>query len=192
MDGRNTVTMGTGTVRGFRKAITVLFGMALLAIPMSQTPASAAGDEDFKAFNMWFDVGDLSNTNECIPAWVTARYRDSSGSDTWTRLIRTTNNGCDTDQEHLQKFGDFQNTNSKVNLLAGPKPAQHLHWKDLTSLTLTVSTPNTPPGRQKNVKILKEGIWAQDTNNYWHELFNQQYEYTFADGYNDFEMFVEH
>ncbi|WP_329374312.1 hypothetical protein [Streptomyces sp. NBC_01483] len=55
-----------------------------------------------------------------------------------------------------------------------------------------MTTPNTPPGRQKNVKIIKEGIWGQDTNNNWHELFNEKYQYVFADGYNDFEMFVKH
>ncbi|MCX4454953.1 hypothetical protein OOK55_16865 [Streptomyces sp. NBC_01719] len=184
--------MGMGTVRRFRNSAAVLMGVALIAVPTNAAPASAAGEEDFKAFSLWFDVGDLSNTNECIPVWVTARYRDASGSDTWSRLVRTNNNGCDSNQEHLQKFGDFQNTHSSVNLLAGPKPAQHLLWKDLTSLTLTVTTPTTPPGRQKNVKIIKEGIWGQDTNNNWHELFNEKYQYVFADGYNDFEMFVKH
>ena len=55
-----------------------------------------------------------------------------------------------------------------------------------------MTTPNTPPGRQKNVKIIKESIAAQDTDNNWHDLFNEKYQYTFADGYNDFEMFVRH
>ncbi|MCO6005253.1 hypothetical protein NE236_09670 [Actinoallomurus purpureus] len=184
--------MDIRTTRGFRKAAAALLGVTLITVPINAAPASASGDEDFKAFSMSFDIGDLSNTNECIPAWVTARYRDASGSDTWTRLVRTNTNGCDSDPEHLQKFGDFQNTHSRVNLLGGPKPAQHLHWKDLTSLTLTVTTPNTPVGRQKNVKIIKENIWAQDTDNNWHELFNEQYEYIFSDGFNDFEMFVKH
>ncbi|SEM13326.1 hypothetical protein SAMN05414137_11933 [Streptacidiphilus jiangxiensis] len=169
----------------------MLLGLVLLA-PLDVAPASAAGTDDFKAFNMWFHVGGLSNTNECIPVWVTARYRDPSGSDTWTKLIRTNTNGCSPDPEQLQKFGDFQNTDSDVNLLAGPRPTQQLYWKDLTSLTLTVSTPNTPPGRQKDVVITSEGIWGQDTNNYWHELFKQQLTYEFSDGHNDFEMFVEH
>jgi hypothetical protein len=44
----------------------------------------------------------------------------------WSRLVRTNNNGCDSHQEHLRKFGDFQYTHSSVNLPAGPKPAQHL------------------------------------------------------------------
>ncbi|MFJ8010957.1 hypothetical protein [Streptomyces sp. NPDC096339] len=174
---------------------TAIAGAGLLAGSFSTSPATAAaaaGAEEFKAFSLWFDIGELSNTNECIPSWVTARYRDASGSDTWTRLVRTNTNGCDSDPEHLQKFGDFQNTHSRVNLLAGPKPANHIVWKDLTSLTLTVSTPNTPPGRQKNVKITRQEIWAQDTNNNWHKLFDKPYTYVFADGYNDFEMFVDH
>jgi len=141
---------------------------------------------------MWFDVAELSNTNSCIPVWVTANYRDSSGSNTWTTLIRTNNNGCETNQEHLQQFGDFQNTYSSVNLLAGPKPGQHLRWGDLISLKLTVTTPNTPPGHQKNVKVVKEGIWGLDTNNYWHELVNEQRVKVFSDGSNDLEMFVKH
>lgn len=180
------------SIRGLRKTATILLGAALIAVPFNAAPASAAGDEDFKAFSMWFDVGNLSNTNKCIPVWVTARYRDASGSDTWTKLIRTNTNGCDSDPEHLQTFGDFQSTHSTVHLLAGPKPAHHFRWKDLTSLTLTVTTPNTPPGRQKNVRIIKEVISAQDLDNNWHELFNEKYEYTFSDGHNDFEMFVKH
>jgi hypothetical protein len=180
------------SIRGFRKTATLLLGATLIAVPFNAAPASAAGDEDFKAFSMWFDVGELSNTNKCIPVWVTARYRDASGSDTWTRLIRTNTNGCDSDPEHLQKFGDFQSTHSTVHLLAGPKPTHHFRWKDLTSLTLTVTTPNTPPGRQKNVQITKEIISAQDLDNNWHELFNEQYVHVFSDGFNDFEMFVKH
>ncbi|WP_407839046.1 hypothetical protein ACE1OC_26060 [Streptomyces sp. DSM 116496] len=88
-------------------------------------------------------------------------------------------------QRHLDQAGAH-------HLLAGPKPANHFVWKDLTSLTLTVTTPNTPPGRQKNVKITREELWAQDTNNNWHKLFDKPYTYVFADGYNDFEMFVDH
>jgi hypothetical protein len=188
--------MGANVVRNRWKAASVLLGavLSVLALtPASASAAPAAGTDDFKAFNMWFDTGDLSNTNECIPSWVTARYRDpASGSDTWTTLVRTNNNGCETDATHLQKYGDFQNTNSQVNLLAGPKPGQHLYWKDLTSLTLTVTTPNTPPGRQKCVKVTKYGIWGLDTNNYWHELVNQKFDNIFCDGHNDLELFVEH
>lgn len=184
--------MGRRAFLSCRKAITVLLGMTLCAFLAGAAPASAAGEEDFKAFNMWFDVTALSNTNECIPAWVTARYRDGSGSDTWTKLVRTNSNGCEADVEHLQKYGDFQNTWSKVNLLGGPKPGQHIHWKDLTSLTLTVTTPNTPPGRQKCVSVNKFGIWGLDTDNYWHELVNDQFDYVFCDGHNDLELFVKH
>ncbi|MFE3178939.1 hypothetical protein ACFXPA_41975 [Amycolatopsis sp. NPDC059090] len=183
-------------MRMAKRSATVLAAVAIAATGVSAAPsatASAAGDEDFKEFTMWFDVGELSNTNECIPSWVTARYRDpASGSDTWTRLVRTTSNGCEPDIEHLQKYGDFQFTNSKVNLLAGPKPGQHLHWKDLTSLILTVTTPNTPPGRQKCVATNRYGIWGLDTNNYWHELVNQEFPYVFCDGHNDLELFVTH
>ncbi|MGW6704062.1 hypothetical protein ACWGDE_04080 [Streptomyces sp. NPDC054956] len=90
-------------------------GAALPAgsLSASSATAAAAGAEEFKAFSLWFDVAELSNTNACIPAWVTARYRDASGSDTWTRLVRTNTNGCDSDPEHLQKFGDFQTTTSR-------------------------------------------------------------------------------
>ncbi|MGA5130787.1 hypothetical protein ACPCTO_13350 [Streptomyces olivoreticuli] len=185
--------MGRRTVRSCRRVFAVLLGMALGTCLINVAPASAVGNEDFKAFNMWFDVTGLSNTNECIPSWVTARYRDpASGSDTWSKLVRTNNNGCETDPERLQKFGDFQNTWSRVNLLGGPKPGQHLYWKDLTSLTLTVTTPNTPPGRQKCVSVNKFGIWALDTNNYWHELVNEQFDYVFCDSHNDLELFVKH
>lgn len=184
--------MGIQASRGLRKAAAALLGVTLIAVPMNATPASAAGDEEFKAFSMSFDVGDLSNTNACIPVWVTARYRDASGSDTSTRLIRTNTNGCDSDPEHLQKWGDFQSTNSTVRLLAGPKPTQHLIWKNLTSLTLTVTTPNTPPGRQKNVKITHEKIEGQGTDNNWYLLYDEANQYVFADGFNDFEMFVRH
>ncbi|WP_043715436.1 hypothetical protein [Kutzneria sp. 744] len=193
-------------MRGSKRAASVVMAMALLftgiasAASASAQPAGAgnaktalSGSEDFKEFTMWFDIGELSNTNACIPSWVTARYRDpGSGSDTWTQLVRTNNNGCEADQTHLQAWGDFQNTYTRVNLLGGPKPGQHIHWDQLTSLTLTVTTPNTPPGRQKCVAINREGIWALDTNNYWHELVNQPERRVLCDGHNDFEMFVEH
>ncbi|QWF84913.1 hypothetical protein HUW46_08365 [Amycolatopsis sp. CA-230715] len=185
--------MRTGKRSLFQKLLAVFAGISLSVVSANAAPASAAGNEEFKAFNMWFDVTALSNTNECIPAWVTARYRDpASGSDSWTRLVRTNNNGCETDPEHLQKYGDFQNTWSAVNLMGGPKPGQRIYWKDLTSLTLTVLTPNTPPGRQKCVSVNKYGIWGLDTNNYWHELVNTKFDWTFCDGHNDLELFVNH
>lgn len=79
-----------------------------------------------------------------------------------------------------------------ATLLGGPKPAQHLIWRNLTSLTLTVTTPNTPPGRQKNVKITHEKIEAQGTDNNWYLLYDEPNQYIFADGFNDFEMFIRH
>jgi hypothetical protein len=190
-------------MRGSKRVAAVVAAMALLftgvagAASASVAPDNAAavqsGGVEFKAFTMWFDVGELSNTNACIPSWVTARWRDPvSGADTWSRLIRTNNNGCEADQTHLQTWGDFQNTYSSVNLLGGPIPGQHIYWNDLTSMTLTVTTPNTPPGRQKCVAINREGIWALDTNNYWHELVNQPVRRILCDGHNDFEMFVKH
>lgn len=191
-------------MRGIKGAVTAVLSAALLVVGLGTASASPApvasngavvmvGGVEFKAFNMWFDVGELSNTNACIPAWVTARYRNPiSGVDTWSRLIRTNNNGCEADQTHLQAWGDFQNTYTSVNLLGGPTPGQRLWWNDLTSLTLTVTTPNTPPGRQKCVALNHEGIWGLDTDNYWHELVNVAQRRVLCDGHNDFEMFVEH
>ncbi|MCO6004138.1 hypothetical protein NE236_04025 [Actinoallomurus purpureus] len=39
---------------------------------------------------------------------------------------------------------------------------------------------------------LRTTISAQDTNNNWHDLFNEKYEYICFDGFNDFEMFAKH
>ena len=185
--------LGSNTLRAARRAAVVMLGVLLSVLTIHVVPASAAPTDDFKEFNMWFDVGNLSNTNSCIPTWAKVRYRDpASGSDTDVHLARTNANGCDGDAEHLQTWGDWQSTNASVNLLAGPKPGQHLLWGNLTSLTLTVTTPNTPPGRQKCVTVNKFGIWGLDTNNFWHELVNQSIPYTFCDGHNDLELFIEH
>ncbi|HTI22249.1 MAG TPA: hypothetical protein VL652_14735 [Kutzneria sp.] len=191
-------------MRGIKGAVTTVLAVALLFTGLGTASASPApvattgstamvGGVEFKAFTMWFDVGELSNTNACIPAWVTARWRNPvNGVDMWSRLVRTNNNGCEADQTHLQTWGDFQNTHTSVNLLSGPAPGQRLWWNDLTSLTLTITTPNTPPGRQKCVALNHEGIWGLDTDNYWHELVNMPVQRIFCDGHNDFEMFVEH
>jgi hypothetical protein len=175
-----------------RRAAAVLLVATLSVMLINATPASAADSEDFKQFEMVFQLGGHSNTNSCIPAWVTARYRDSTGSDTWTRLVRTNTDGCESDWEHLQTWGDFQTPWMTVTLRGGPKPAQHLYWRDLTSLTLHVATPNTPPGRQKNIEIDSWFIRALDTNNNWHVLYNEKYRYEYGDGHNDHELYVYH
>ncbi|MFI9381552.1 hypothetical protein [Kutzneria sp. NPDC052558] len=186
--------LGTKTLRAARRVAMVVTGVLLSAMALQAAPASAAPTDDFKEFNMVFGIGDLSNTNSCIPSWATIRYRDPGASfDYDAHLVRTTTNGCDGDQEHLQTWGDFQNTFSTVNLHAAPRPGQHLYWSGISSLTLTVTTPNTPAGRQKCVKVNTFGIWGLDTNNFWHELYNDTtHPYTFCDGHNALELFVEH
>lgn len=181
--------MGNKALRTIRRAALVVLTAALSVLTVHAAPASAAPTDDFKQFNLSFDIGDLSNTNSCIPAWAKFRYRDpASGADTDVHLIRSNANGCDGDQEHLQNWGDFQNTNSTVFIQASLHPGQHLLWGSLTSFTLTVTTPNTPAGRQKCVKVNKFSVWGQDTNNFWHELVNNQNSYTFCDGHNDRQL----
>ncbi|MGW0515978.1 hypothetical protein [Crossiella sp. NPDC003009] len=185
-----------GINRFFRKFATVFFGALLGLTLLGASPASAArpaNDVEFKAFSLWFSIGDLSNSGSCIPAWATIRYRDPhTGSDTWTRLVRTNGNGCSNNVEHLNTWGDFQNNNSHVQLVGGPAPTRRLYWKDITSITATVTTPNTPPGRNKNIRVTKFNFDALDTNNNWHNLYNEDTNFVFADGRNDREMFIKH
>lgn len=184
--------------RARRKAMTVALGLALSVIPVTSAAAAPAQTEghpgvQFKAFEMVFDVGNLSNTNECIASWVTASYYDPiAGVNANTKLVRTNNNGCETDPTHLQKYGDFQNTYSKVYLQGGPAPTSHIFWDDLTTMTLTVTTPNTPPGRQKNVRITHATIIGIGVDNNRYQLFDEPYAYVFHDYANDAPITIRH
>ncbi|WP_344311104.1 hypothetical protein [Fodinicola feengrottensis] len=170
----------------------MLVGVVLFALTGTATAASAASPNfQLKAFNLYFHVGELSNTNSCIPAWVTARYWTGTVNAA-SRLWRADGSGCSSDVTQLQNWGDFQNTHSDVTIPAEPAPGQDITVAGLTTLTLTVTTPNTPPGRQKNVEVTSFVIWGEDIYNNWYKLVDDSTSFTFQDGHNDHSLTVLH